>query len=389
MFHSMRPFEALRRRLVPEQVLEEEGYASLWSLLYLGFLFMNWSDRPVSAWLPATLLSIAVFLPVYFRAMRRHGRGILRCAAAIAALGFVLAPYNTSANTYLIYAGAILPASGIPLRASIATIFAGVALFAAELVLLLHWPLRFVTISVAISALVATAICIANHSQGEKRQRLAELKLSHDEVKRLAALAERERIGRDLHDLLGHTLSLITLKAELAARLFDRDALAARREIVEVERVARDALGQVRRAVTGIRTAGLAAELASARLLLEPDGVRLHYAGADTTLPPELETVLALVVREAVTNVQRHAQAHNVRIDLDVRGEQVVLVVADDGTGAPAVAGNGLRGMRERLASLDGTLAIESTRDAGTRVVAQVPLAGRAAPASGSPLLRT
>jgi two-component system, NarL family, sensor histidine kinase DesK len=375
MSNPLRGLDALRMRLLPERFIEEEGYAPLWSLLYLGFLFMNWNDRPLASWLPATLLTIAIFLPIYFRAMWLQGRRILFAAAAVAALGFALAPFNTSANTYLIYAGAILPISGIPLRASIVTIFAGVALFAAELALL-DWPIRFVVVSVAISALVATAICIANHSQAEKRQRQAELKLSHDEVRRLAALAERERIGRDLHDLLGHTLSLITLKSELAARLFDRDPLAARREIVDVERVARDALGQVRRAVSGIRTAGLAAELASARLLLESDGIHLDYSGAETPLPPQLETVLALVVREAVTNVQRHAQAHSVRIELEAGMHEAVLLVADDGNGAPVVPGNGLDGMRERLASLDGRLAIESVRGAGTRLAARVPLAG-------------
>src|SRR5690606_28083445 len=97
----------------------------------------------------------------------------------------------------------------------------------------------------------------------------AALQLSHDEVRRLAATAERERIGRDLHDLLGHTLSLITLKLELSRKLIDRDTDAARREIGEAEKVARHALAEVRSAVTGFRAADLAAELASARLLLE------------------------------------------------------------------------------------------------------------------------
>src|SRR6478672_6715206 len=105
------------------------------------------------------------------------------------------------------------------------------------------------------------------------RERDSALKLSHDEVRRLAALAERERIGRDLHDLLGHTLSMVALKSDLAGRLLDRDPAAARNEIGEVSRVAREALAQVRRAVSGIRAAGIAAELAAAKLLLETDGV--------------------------------------------------------------------------------------------------------------------
>src|SRR5262249_15468866 len=157
-----------------------------------------------------------------------------------------------------------------------------------------------------------------------------------------------ERIGRDLHDLLGHTLSLITLKSELAARLFDRDPLAARREIVDVERVARDTLGQVRRAVAGIRAAGLAAELASAHLLLESSGVRLDYETPENAaLPADVETILALTIREAVTNIQRHARATRARVALAIAAQEARLVVEDDGCGGTITPGNGLTGMRE------------------------------------------
>jgi two-component system, NarL family, sensor histidine kinase DesK len=259
-------------------------------------------------------------------------------------------------------------------------IFAGLALYAIELAVVLQWPPRFVFITIAIAGIVSTAIGAVNHFQREKRLRQAELKLSHDEVRRLGALAERERIGRDLHDLLGHTLSLITLKSELAMKLFDRDPLAARREIVDVERVARDALGQVRRAVSGIRTAGLAAELASARLLLESGDIRLEYDLGDAALPPEIETVFALTVREAVTNVQRHARADRVRIHVVVESDEARLVVADDGNGGVVVPGNGLAGMRERLQILGGRLEIESARGKGTRLVDVLSLPATAAP---------
>src|SRR3546814_4560513 len=110
----------------------------------------------------------------------------------------------------------------------------------------------------------------------------AALQLSHDEVRRLAATAERERIGRDLHDLLGHTLSLITLKLELSRKLFERDPTASKRELEDAEAVARHALAEVRCAVTGIRAADLAAELASARLMLESSGVHLDYGAPPT-----------------------------------------------------------------------------------------------------------
>jgi two-component system sensor histidine kinase DesK len=361
-----------QRRLIGPRY-DEVGSAPLWSLLYLMFLFMNWANRPWQEWIGPSVLSVIVFLPLYFLAYRSSGRHLLICEAAIAALGFALTPINICANTYLIYAAVFLPQAGLSLRAIIVTIAVGMAIYAAWL-LLYGMPMQYAVLVACISLILAIAITAANSFHREKRLRQAELKLSHDEVRRLGALAERERIGRDLHDLLGHTLSLITLKSELAARLFDRDPLAARREILDVERVARDALAQVRRAVSGIRAAGLSAELAAARLLLESSDVRLDYALPDTALPPELETALALTVREAITNVQRHARATRASVEIVVDASSVRLVVADDGRGASIVPGNGLDGMRERLQALGGRLSIESASGQGTRLVATVPL---------------
>jgi len=371
-----------QRRLIGPRY-DEVGSAPLWSLLYMLFLFMNWANRPWQEWIAPTLLSVAIFLPLYFLAYRQAGRRLLACEIAIAALGFALTPINICANTYLIYAAVFLPQAGLSLRAIITAIVVGGALYAAWL-LAFGMPAQFAILVASISLILAIAITAANSFHREKRLRQAELKLSHDEVRRLGALAERERIGRDLHDLLGHTLSLITLKSELAAKLFDRDPLAARREILDVERVARDALAQVRSAVSGIRAAGLSAELAAARLLLESSDVRLDYALPDAALPAEVETALALTVREAVTNVQRHAQATHASVEVVVADASVRLVVADDGRGASIVPGNGLEGMRERLQALGGRLSIESANRQGTRLVATLPLPA-AAPTAATP----
>jgi len=365
--------QTVRRHILPPH-LDDLGWAPVWSLLYLGFLFMTW-DEPTTEWVRATLVSIAIFLPLYFRCYWHTGWRQLAHLAAIAALAFALVPFNKCAHTYLIYAAIFLPFSGLPLRTSLLIIVAGLALYTGELALLgVSW--KAITIIVGVTLIVSVAVCAANTAHREKRLRQVELKLSHDEIRRLAALAERERIGRDLHDLLGHTLSLITLKSELAARLFDRDPLAARREIVDVERVARDALGQVRRAVAGIRAAGLAAELASAHLMLESGGVTLAYEiPKESGLPPDIETIFALTIREAVTNIQRHARARRARVTLAVAAHEARLVVEDDGCGGAIAPGNGLTGMRERLRALDGDLVIVSERGRGTRLEARVALA--------------
>jgi two-component system sensor histidine kinase DesK len=166
----------------------------------------------------------------------------------------------------------------------------------------------------------------------------------------------------------------VALKSELAARLVDNDAVAARRELIEVGRVAREALVQVRSAVTGIRIAGLAPELASARLLLESDGIAFDYALAPVALPQDIEQVLALALREAVTNIQRHARAQSARVDLGFEGGDAVLCIRDDGRGGAMSPGNGLCGMRERIEALGGRLRVESAPGRGACVEARVPL---------------
>ncbi|MER3546597.1 MAG: two-component sensor histidine kinase, partial [Rhodanobacteraceae bacterium] len=158
------------------------------------------------------------------------------------------------------------------------------------------------------------------------------------------------------------------------------DSRAARREIAEVERVTREALAQVRSAVTGIRAASVAAELASARLLLESAGVMFEYSPPAAELPVELQTVLALSLREAVTNIQRHARATRAEVSVELERGRAILRVRDNGRGGIGAHGNGLSGMRERIEALNGTLSIRSERGHGTEleITLPVPLADTA-----------
>lgn len=319
-------------------------------------------------WLWPTVTSYAVFLVLYYRAYFGNRRQLLGNTLGIAALSFVVTPFNPGAQGYLIYACAFFAFCTTP-RGATSWMVVLLAIYVAEWVLL-GWSLLYM----ASAVLVGLAVGLMNISVARRAHADAALALSHEEVRRLAALAERERIGRDLHDLLGHTLSLVALKSDLAGKLMTRDPLAAKREIEDVSRVARDALSQVRRAVSGIRAAGLAAELASAKLLMESDGVAFAYRADPMPIPPELETVLALAVREAVTNIQRHARAGKAEVSVHFTNRHVILRVVDDGRGSTVVPGNGLTGMRERLEALGGGLRIDSARNRGTTLEVRLPL---------------
>jgi len=320
-------------------------------------------------WLWPTLASFAVFLWLFFRVYYRDRKQVIWCALGMVALGFLVTPVNPGAQGYIIYGCAYLVFSGST-RVAVRNMLCVLVLYSFEWIVLLH----FYWIYLLSALLIALAVAFMNINFLRKQEREAELRLSHDEVRRLATTAERERIGRDLHDLLGHTLSLIALKSELANKLFDRDAASAKREMADVERVARDALAQVRRAVTGIRAAGFAGELVSAKLLLQSNGVHLECEIADVCLPVEIETALAMSLREAVTNIQRHARASHVRIALEAARQAVTLRIEDDGRGGAIVPGNGLAGMRERLAAIGAQLYIDSQRGQGTKLVVAAPL---------------
>lgn len=200
-----------------------------------------------------------------------------------------------------------------------------------------------------------------------------ELRTARQEVARLAVADERVRFGRDLHDLLGHTLSVIRVKSELAARLARTDPERAAVEIGEVEHISRSALVEVRDAVAGFQP-DLAVELERAAAALQAAGVTPVIEGSDVSVNGTVGETLAWIVREAATNVVRHSNATRCRIDVGRAGGVVKLIVEDDGGGDDMSAdGRGLRGMRERLAGLGGSLEVVTGSGAGFRVQATVP----------------
>lgn len=359
----------------------DDIHESPWvTLAYLLFVFLPLAFAPlgISRALVASAIAIVLFLPLHFRFYRSVPRERPWLVLGVAAIGLALLPFNPGGNTFMIYACGMCGWSFKP-RAAVATAGVLLALMVAEFWWLMPSPQLALAWS-AIAVLIGGLVMAGSLYSRERARRNAELRLTQEEVARLAAMAERERIGRDLHDLLGHTLSVVALKSELAGRLVEADPAAARAQMHDVEEVARQALAQVREAVAGIRATGLEAELAAARLALLSAEVRLDHRLAPVTLAPDAESVLALGLREAVTNVLRHARASRVEVELAQAADGVELRISDDGCGGPIEPNTGLAGMRERLAALGGRLDVESMPGAGTRLALHLPRAALQGP---------
>jgi len=361
----------LHDRLVPAE--SGQGWVVYLWLIYLAFFFVEWVFRPVSvpeAGLAAA--TMAVFLVLYFSAWRRKGMATLAHIAAIAALGAAWTPFNAGASVLFVYAASFAFRVGPPRRAL--TVVLAVAAIAGLVGLwsqpVLHYWLP--------SVFVSQVIGIANIYFGERERHNAELRLTQAEVRRLARVAERERIARDLHDVLGHTLSLITVKSELAGRLIERDPDRARDELASIEHSARTALSEVRQAISGFNEQTLEQALEQARLTLRAADVDLELEiDTEPDLPQAHQAMLSLVIREAVTNVLRHAAARVCRIRLsnDDSGE-LRLEIADDGRGSIRPDGSGVQGMRARIEALGGEFHVENR--GGVRLVARIPQEARA-----------
>lgn len=351
------------------------------NLVYLAYLVFQPAFDPDTTVLAWTMLGLALtlFLSVYFWSIRQRGRKLLWGMSLMAALGLLYAPFNIGALVFFIYAawaaGRAVPR---PVARRLIALLLGLVVAAAVLgglhLMSLHVSVIYALFSFVPSFFFTGIIGALSMAKVEREQANAKLRMAQEEVEHLATVAERERIARDLHDLLGHTLSVITLKSELAAKLAPRDPVKAAAEMAEVERISRQALQQVREAVRGYRSQGLQAELVSAKMALEAAGLKLEYYAEPLDLTPMQESVLSLALREAVTNVVRHAQASRCVIRLAQDAAEVRLEVSDDGIGGEAPEGTGLRGMRERVAALGGRVSRDSAD--GTRLSVTLPKRG-------------
>jgi two-component system, NarL family, sensor histidine kinase DesK len=355
----------------PPSRWERLGWALPW-LLFLAFPILDLvtSPRPAPNQFVAglgLLVFVATYLLVFLDGFapgpRRRIREFLVVAVLAVALAFWLGP---SWSGLLIYVSAAAAAS-LPDRWVWPAVLSAAAVCGA--VLAVHGLFGELFFLPAMCVLTAFALRGTRYLISVN----AELWEARDELARHAVAEERLRFARDLHDLLGHSLSLIALKSELAGRLAERDPARAREEMADVEATARQALAEVREAVSGYRQVTLAQALAEARSALSAAGIRLDVPVRPVPLPASVDAVLGWVVREATTNVLRHSDARTAVVAL-AAGDDVVLTVTDDGRGSDAPPAVGLSGLAERVEAAGGRLVTGPAAGGGFRVTATVPV---------------
>jgi two-component system sensor histidine kinase DesK len=344
-------------------------YFWLGSLGYMGWKYLY--VAPGALELAMLALTLAVFLPLYCASYWVSGWRTVGCMLASCLIGAAWVRWNVGAATFFIFAAA--SAAGIrEMRHAMLAIGGAVVLGVLASLQIDHPQMRTMFLMPILT--ISLPVGVGAVMDARLRRSRQQLLRKQEEVEHMATIAERERISRDLHDLLGHSLSLIALKAELARKLVHRDAEACAREVGDIETSARQALAEVRAAVTGYREKGLASALASARASLAAAEVQLDEKVERFELAPAAENVVALALREAVTNVVRHAGAKRCSVSLALEQGVAVLRILDDGQArseADIRHGNGLCGMRERAQSVGGKLAVRAR--AGLELELRVP----------------
>ncbi len=332
------------------------------SIFWLALLWESPTPERVSVGLLVTL----IFVPAALRGLWHKGWGAYVYVTLMAGLCYATLPYTAAGVVFLFYGQLFLSQNGHWRRSIFFQILFTV--IAAFLGVQLGYPELFIIVAVLLIVFGA----LFDHLFYRFLQQQSDLLRSQDEAEHLARVAERERIARDLHDLLGHTLSSVRIKAELAGRLLYDQPDRAAKEVAEIEQAARQSLQQVRATVSGYQAGGLAAEINSARSLLSSAGMSFR-ASVDAQVPDRAQATLAAVLREGVTNIVRHAEA--TEVDMSVTGQpgnRLLFELRDNGRGVSGNAGQGMRGIRSRAGAAGGNARWEPANP-GTRLSVWLP----------------
>lgn len=357
----------------------QQRWSWVFAVGYLVFLaFPLYADvvtrRPPSA-IAIAVLGVSVFVVLYLwywarRPFQGGARESVPVLVAMSAVATALTAYDAQWAWIFIYCTVGVGALGTTWWRTGVAVLALVAVLVA-----VSAATREATIELLYIVLVMVLATLGIVGSRRMVEHNRQLRQAREEIARLAVAEERLRFARDLHDLLGHSLSVIVLKSELAGRLAPSTPERAAQEVRDVERVAREALREVREAVAGYRQPSLGQELESAAVTLAAAGVAAHVEPLAGPLPTPVDATLAWAVREGVTNVIRHSRARTATIRLARQEYRVELELVDDGVGCDGCsAGNGLRGVRERVAARDGTVSFGPGADGGFRLRIDLPL---------------
>lgn len=359
-------------------------------------------QRPMPLWLAVSSAGVLLFFALYLWITLRcaqylasptpqprpTGATLWAPIVATIALSVTFTLANGAGWGALLIYTSTCAAGWLPLRQA-TSIIAGLALFT---VIGISLRLGVVSAVTPVAFIIVPGFVVVALVQSVSTSQ--KLRAAQAEMARVAVVTdERLRFARDLHDLLGHTLSLIALKSELARRLAPVAPERAVAEISDIEAAARQALQEVREAVAGYRQPTLTSELYAAREILAAAGVSFTQHGEAPTLPTGAEAALSWMVREGVTNVIRHSHARNCALTITRDGASVRLELVDDGRSAndeaasPTLSekGNGLSGLRERVLALGGSVEACPAPDGGFRLVVWLPVATPTATAAPAP----
>lgn len=327
---------------------------------------LSWIGAPPSRpQLIGAIVGLALFIPIYAYGYGRQGAVLITTALAVLVIAFALTPTGGNWSIVGVYAASMISRLRPARHAVAGVIFVCAAMLAFALITRQSW--FFWTYGVFIAALVGLGGVFRTHTAAQD----AALRAGAGELRAVSETAERERIGRDLHDVLGRTLTVIAVKADLAERLLALDPAKAGQEIRDIAIAARGALSEVRAALQGVCGGSLVHELNTSRQALAAANVALEVAGAGDDWPAQEAAVLTMVLREAVTNIIRHAQGRHCRIAFERAEGHLRLTVRDDGKGLRGPEGQGLSGMRARLKAAGGSLTLEDAAP-GTIVRAEI-----------------
>ncbi len=320
------------------------------------------------------LATLGGFVPLFIHSLRVDDWRLFTCIITVTILGIVWAPYNTGAAVFVIFGVGMCSRLANSRSAYAALYIVCAILLMTDAIFPLPSHFLLLALLFCLPVGIVSVLVEKNIRANEKLFR------KQEEIENLARLVERERISRDIHDVLGQTMSVIALKADLARKLIKTDLNACSNELIDIAQSARETLEEVRSTVRNCRTSSLELELHLAKKALNAAEVKMISLIEQCVIPLPLVNVITLSLREAITNIIRHAKATECKITLSSDSQYIKLMIADDGLASlsdfKVRKGSGLTGMTKRIQSRQGTINISQAN--GLTIEILLPIKGAA-----------